>query len=63
MHRADRITHGKFCDAAVFFCTFSGLFHIAQIIQCIKNTNNVYSVFNAFLNKFIYHIICIVTVT
>ena len=36
---------------------------ISQIVQTVKNTNNIDSVGNRFLYKILYHIICIGTIT
>ncbi|GFI30392.1 hypothetical protein IMSAGC013_01782 [Lachnospiraceae bacterium] len=36
---------------------------IAQVIQAVKNTDDINSVCNGFLYKILYHVICIRTVT
>ncbi len=46
-----------------FFGRLNGNFHIAGIIQGIKNPENIYAVFNGQTDKLTHYIICIVAVS
>ena len=49
--------------AAFLFAGLNRCFKVAEIIKRIKNTNNINTICNGFLNKILNHIICVMTIT
>ncbi len=62
VHRAVGIGNRHLSMCAVFFGGPHRTFHVAHIVQRVENTNDVNTVFHAFLHKQIHHIIRIMTI-
>ena len=57
------IRKGNLCMSAFFVCCFYRCLKVTNIIQTVKNTDNINSVGDRFLNKILYYIIGIMIIS
>ena len=57
------VGQGHLSVSILFVCRSHSGLQITQVIQTVKNTDNVNSICHRFLNKILYHIVCIGTIS
>ena len=62
MHRADGIADGDFAVAAVLLGGLDRLLKVAQVVQRVKNTDDINAVLDGLLNELIHHVVRIMLV-
>ena len=60
---SQRVGQCNLCMTFFLVCCLNCCFKVSQIIQTVKNTDDINTICNGFLYEIFYHIICIRTVT
>ena len=63
VHGADRVAHGRLADAAVFLGGLHGGFHVAGVVERVKNADDVDAVFDRQADELVHHVVAVVLVT
>ena len=62
MHPGDGIAHGYFRNAAMLLGGGNGCFHVAQVVERVKCTDDIDAVVDGLLDKIVHHVVRIVLV-